>query len=606
MLRCLIVETLYTDKLEVIRNCSEKILEPSVSDNPERLYYEGGNKMKKSNWHLFIVFSIFMLILVACTNDSTEEEEVVEKDVVTDADPERLVKDISILTRPQASAQGEYETAVMIRDGLKEIGVKAELNVMPWAQLSDTVWYERDSWDITGWQMTARPERLDPDEFTYNLFHSQGIEDGYNFMGYNNPEYDAIAEAQRVEMDKEERAELIKQAQQIISDDAVYHFTVHPKINVVYNTDVFKEGSVKDMAGLGARNFWTYINAEPAGEQKDIILNSADNVSSINPFYISGSADSWVTELVWDRLMRVNVNGLPEPWVAETVQWEDDTTLNITLRQDMKWHDGEPVTAEDVKFSFEAPMSGEAPMYEPFVEIIEKVEIVSDYELVFKLKRPWAAFETASLAKLNIVPKHIWEPILNEYKKKPENLESYQEETPIGSGPFKFSNWKFQAEVVLDANKEHFSAPKMDRWILRIISNMEAALGMIQNGEINFLASYSGDANLLNQTVEESNNLKMISSIDLGFRFFAVNQRVEPFNDLAFRKALQAIIDKEAIAEIIWKGYAVPADSVIAPTLKFWKNTELSTPTGGVNEAIRTLKEAGYQWDEEGSLLLPK
>src|SRR5690606_31757268 len=103
-------------------------------------------------------------------------------------------------------------------------------------------WYERDNWDITGWQMTARPERLDPDEFTYNLFHSQGLEDGYNFMGYNNPKYDAVAEAQRVEIDRDARAKLIKEAQQIINDDAVYHFSVHPMINIVYNSDVIKEG----------------------------------------------------------------------------------------------------------------------------------------------------------------------------------------------------------------------------------------------------------------------------------------------------------------------------------------------------------------------------
>src|SRR5699024_866088 len=155
---------------------------------------------------------------------------------------------------------------------------------------------------VTGWQMTARPERLDPDEFTYNLFHSQGIEDGYNFMGYNSSEYDALAEAQRQETDLDARAELIKEAQQMIADDAVYHFTVHPMINIVYNSDVFKADSIKDMAGLGAKNFWTYVEAEPAGDVKDIILNSPDVVQSINPFYISGSVDSWITELVWDRL----------------------------------------------------------------------------------------------------------------------------------------------------------------------------------------------------------------------------------------------------------------------------------------------------------------
>lgn len=555
-----------------------------------------------------ILFSmVFMVFLIAaCSGGKSNETEETEKDIVADADESRYVRDITILTRPQSSAPDEYETAVLLRDALEELGVNAELDVKPWEQISDQVWFDRDNWDVTGWQMTARPERLDPDEFTYNLFHSQGIEDGYNFMGYNSPEYDALAEAQRQETDLDARAELIKEAQQMIADDAVYHFTVHPLINIVYNSDVFKADSIKDMAGLGAKNFWTYVEAEPAGDVKDIILNSPDVVQSINPFYISGSVDSWITELVWDRLMRVGLDGLPELWAAEEVNWEDDTTINIKIREGMKWHDGNPVTAEDVKFSFEAPMTGEAPMYKPFVDIIENITIVNDHELVFELHEPWSAFETATLAKLNIVPKHIWEPILDDLVDKPENLETHQEETPIGSGPYTFHNWKSQEEVVLNAYSDHFAEPKMDRWIMRVVPNMEATLGMIQNGEINFLAAYTGDGDLLTQTVEEGNHLEMVSSVDLGFRFFAVNHRLEPFDDLAFRQAMQALIDKNRITQIVWKGHAEPADSVITPTLEFWKNDSIETPTGGVNEAINILKEAGYQWDEDGLLLKPE
>src|SRR5690606_31484884 len=159
----------------------------------------------KTNWKVLLFVFLSAILLVACNDTSTGNADV-EKDIVSDPDPERYVRDIEILTRPQSAAPDEYETAVMLRDNLTELGVSVELNVMPWQQLSDVVWYERDNWDITGWQMTARPERLDPDEFTYNLFHSQGLEDGYNFMGYNNLEYDAVAEAQRVEIDRDARA----------------------------------------------------------------------------------------------------------------------------------------------------------------------------------------------------------------------------------------------------------------------------------------------------------------------------------------------------------------------------------------------------------------
>ena len=533
----------------------------------------------------------FMILLVGETGFCAEED--------------RVVRELTLLTRPKASSPDEYETMTILAEAMEKVGINATVEVMPWEQMADVVWYDRDAWDITGWQMTARPERLDPDEFTYNLFHSSTAETGYNFIGYKNPEYDKVAEQQRVTVDKEKRRELIYKSQEIIAEDCAYIFSVNPMVNIVYNNEVFAADSIKEMAGLGIKNFWTYINAEPVGEQKNLILNSNETVQSVNPLYISGTADSWITELIWDRVMRMGQDGLPKPWAAESVEWLDNTTVEIVMRDDLQWHDGEPVTVEDVKFSFEVPKTGEAPMYKPFVDIIESIEIVDDSTLIFSLKEPWAAFETASLAKLNIIPKHIWEPIIEDLKDKPENAESYQADVPIGSGPFKFSNWKFSEEVVLLPNEEHFQPPKVDSWIIRFIPNMEATLGMIQNGELNFLATYLGDNQLLQQRVEESSHLTMVSSVDLGFRFLAPNHRVKPFDDKAFRRAVAALLDRELIAALVWKGFAVPSDGVISPALDYWDNPDVNYPEPGIMNARSILEEAGYEWDGQGRLLYP-
>ena len=518
----------------------------------------------------------------------------------------RVVREITVLTRPKASSPDEFETVTLVVEAMKEIGINAKARVMPWEQMADVVWYDRDAWDMTGWQMTARPERLDPDEFTFNLFHSSTAENGYNFIGYNNPQYDQVAEEQRVTIDQERRRELIYQAQQIIADDCTYIFSVNPLVNIVYNNQVFAADSIQEMAGLGIKNFWTYLNATPKGKQKDLILNSNDTVQAINPLYISGTVDSWVTELVWDRLMRMAQDGLPRPWAAEKVEWQDNTTVKVVLRDGMQWHDGKPVTVEDVKFSFEVPKTGEAPMYKPFVDIIAQIDIVDDHTLVFNLKKPWAAFETASLAKINLIPKHIWEPIIADLKNKPENAESHQEAIPIGSGPFKFANWKFSEEVVLTANPLYFQPPQIENWIARFIPNMEATLGMIQNGEINFLATYLGDKQLLQQRVEADPKLTMVSSTDLGFRFLAPNHRRPPFDDVAFRRAIAALTDRELIAALVWKGFAVPGDGVISPALEYWDNPNVNYPSGGVEEARMILKKAGYEWDSKGRLLYPE
>lgn len=519
---------------------------------------------------------------------------------------ERVIRPIYILTRPQSSSPDEFESATLIANAMKQVGLDARVKVVPWEQMADVVWYQRDKWDMSGWQMTARPERLDPDEFIYNLFHSSTAQDGYNFVGYINPAYDKVAEQQRVTMDPEKRRQLVLKAQQILADDAVYDFLVHQKIGFVYNNKVFARDSIKNMAGLGIKNFWTYIYATPIGAQKNMILNSNDAVQAVNPFYISGTVDSWVTELIWDRLMRMGTDGLPKPWAAESVKWLSDTQVKVVLRKGMKWHDGKLVTAEDVKFSFEAPMGDKVPMYKPFVSNIDKIEIVDPNTLIFKLKQPSATFETACLAKVNLVPKHIWEPIFKDLANKPETAESYQEKVPIGSGPFKFSSWKFSEEIVLEANRDYFQPPKIDKWICRFIPNMEATLGMLQTGELNFLATYVGDPQILEQKVKANPNLTMVYAVDLGFRFFAMNLRRPPFDDVAFRRAILALTDRQLIVNAVWKGFAVPADSVVSPALDFWKNKNLNYPQGGVKAAKEILKSAGYEWDSKGRLLYPK
>src|SRR5678815_6150134 len=110
---------------------------------------------------------------------------------------------------------------------------------------------------------------------------------------------------------------------------------------------------------------------------------------------------------------------MPRPWAAEKVDWVDDKTVEIKLRAGMKWHDGKPVTIDDVIFSFEAPAGAKAPMYKPFVTDIAAMEKVGDMGLRFKLKSVNGTFPNASLAKINLIPKHIWEPILKDLEGKP-------------------------------------------------------------------------------------------------------------------------------------------------------------------------------------------
>ena len=507
------------------------------------------------------------------------------------------IRPLVILAQPQAAAPQEFQAAEMVAEAWKTLGLRVSVRPMPGQQYNQIVWYERQRWDATTWQMGGRPERSDPDELTYNLFVSANAANGYNLVGLISPEYDRLAQAQREELDLPKRQALIIEAQEMINQQQPYGFMVHPKNLVAYNRTVWDESTMKSQAGIGVRNFWTWISLAPRAGQRDVVLNSVAPPTNLSPFNIPGIQGSWATELVWDRLMRIGPDGLPQPWAAESVTRPTPTTVDITLRAGMKWHDGQPVTIEDAVFSLEAPGFGDkSPMYRPFVANIAGVEITGPMSLRVTLKRPDAAFLVSSLSKLNLAPKHIWGPLLDGLKGKPETAETIMERLPIGSGPFKFVSVKLTEQIVLEANREHWAAPKIDRWIMRIQPNIEATLGALRSGEINFLTDYTGDPELLANLSKAVPDIRVASSLDIGFRFIAYNERRPPFGDVAFRRAISAVIDRESIAADAYGGAAVPSNSWVSPALPFWADPGIDkrVPGGTLTAAQAMLKDAGY------------
>ncbi len=208
------------------------------------------------------------------------------------------IRTINIVTRPQAAQPAEFQFTQLIAQEWRRLGLDVNVEVMPWEQMIQEIWFSREEWDTTAWQMVGRPERSDPDEIVFNLFHSSTAEQGFNFIGYNNPAYDALVEAQRVALDPDERRELVRQAQAMLAADQPNMMLAHPQSTYAFNNTIWNPDSVVDQSGIGIRNTWSYLQLEPLGDVTDIILNSSDNVTAINPLYISGGTDSWITELI--------------------------------------------------------------------------------------------------------------------------------------------------------------------------------------------------------------------------------------------------------------------------------------------------------------------
>jgi peptide/nickel transport system substrate-binding protein len=518
------------------------------------------------------------------------------------------IRPITLLAQPEAAAPQEYQAAQIIADAWRKLGLTVNVRPLTGQEFNQVIWYQRQRWDATTWQMVGRPERSDPDELTYNLFVSANAANGYDFVGYNNPQYDKLAQEQRTELDLDKRKALIMQAQELINHDQPYGFEVHPYNVVAYNKTVWDPKSMVSQAGIGIRSTWTWLNITPLGAQKDLILNSVAPPTNLSPFNIPGQQGSWATEIVWDRFMRVDPEGLPQPWAAEKVERPDATTVNVTLRKGMKWSDGQPVTIEDAVFSLVAPGYGDkAPMYKPFVGNIESVSATGPDKLTIKLKHPDAAFLVSSLSKLNLAAKHVWQPIFDDLKNKPQTAESIQEEHPVSSGPFRIVRASLNQEIVLEVNPDHWSHPKINHWIMRIMPNVEASLGALKSGEINFLADYTGDPDLLKDLAKSNPNIAVSQALDIGFKFIAYNERRPPFDNMAFRQAVSAVIDRKLLAEDAWGGAAEPANSWISPALGVWhdKGIEDRVPGGNVEAAKKILQDAGFVL-VDGKLHYPK
>jgi peptide/nickel transport system substrate-binding protein len=504
------------------------------------------------------------------------------------------IRPLVLISKPQAVDPAQYQAAQLVMQEWRKLGLKISLQVLPPTQLTTAVWMNRLKWDMTTWEMVGRPERSDPDELLYALFHSSLAENGYDFVGYKSAEYDRLAEAQRAEGDRDKRAVLVKQAQMLIAKDQPYVYLVHPQRSMAFNSDVWDAATVKVEAGIGIRNFWTFLGARPLGAQKDMILNAPQPTATINPVRMD-AIGSWITDLIWDKLTRVDLDGNPVPWAAESVSWVDPLTVDAVLREGMSFHDGKPVTVDDVVFSYEmTKVQARCPQFFPNVANIDTVKATGPRTIRFVLKAPQAAFFTITLSKIPIVPKHVWKPIMDSLEGTAATAEDFREPGKVGSGPFRFVHWRDPEEVMLARFDGHWAPPKLERWILRTVPNQEATLGMLRNGEINFLAIFTGDPQNVAEVAKQVPFIKVVTTTDLGFQFIAMNLRRPPFDDPAFRVALSTAISRKVMAAAAWNGFAEPAGSCVSSALPFWHEPGSILMGGDLAKAKALLAAAGY------------
>ncbi len=491
------------------------------------------------------------------------------------------------------------EAARVIAAAFQSLGWDVTANPIDYNQNVQKVIMEHD-YDMWLVMLSGASLRIDPNVFTYKKNDSsQYKKGGWNWEGLNDAEVDKAVRAQQSEMDVEKRRQIVFKAQELIQQAQPMSPFAYVEMTNAYRSDRIK--NLVPMMGEGIGSFWTDINMEVVQGDGYVRTGNTSPLKNLNPVAAKDHLEFMALRMIYDRLFRIDPEGKAKPWAAESYKIVDPTTIDLTIRQGMKFHDGVEVTADDVKFTFDYHAKWKAPFFVESLEHFDSVETTGKYSVRIKLKDPYAPFIPNLLGAIFIIPKHIWQDIPD--KVDVDDPLNYPNEKPIGSGPFKFDYWDRGREMKVTAFKEHFNPPKVDGIIRIVYGSHDAMAAAIEKGECDRTRYILKPSLLLD--LQKVENVVAKGYPNHGFYTLSYNTKRPPLNDPAFRRAVAHVIPMDLIIEAILSGFGEPGGSVIAPANKFWHNPAVKPFPQDVEIAKKILSDAGYFW-EKGKLHYPK
>ena len=352
--------------------------------------------------------------------------------------------------------------------------------------------------------------------------------------------------------------------------------------------------------GEGIGSFWSDINMQVVGDGYSRTGMNVD-VKHLNPLAVNDQLEFMELSMIYDRLYRIGPDGKPVPWAATAMKIVDGNTIELTIRDGMRWHDGKPVTAEDVKFSFDYQKKWKAPFFLASLNNVVAVELPSANTVRIRLENPSAPFVSNVLAAMFLIPKHIWQDIPE--KVNVDDPLKFANDNPIGSGPFKFDHWRRGSELKVSAFREHFNPPKCAGIIRIVYGSHDAIAAAIEKGECDRSRYILAPA--LVDRLKTVKNVVAKGYASHGLYHLSYNNTIKPFNDPAFRAALNYVMPRKMISELVLLSYSDPGASVISPANAFWHNPAVKVPPEDAKKARDILAKAGYRWDAQGKLLYP-
>lgn len=326
------------------------------------------------------------------------------------------------------------------------------------------------------------------------------------------------------------------------------------------------------------------------GQVDQIKIGISVDENSLNPYTYTSGNGLHLTYLVYDCLIHLDENLELQPWLAESYTVSEDMlTYTFKLKEGVKWHDGEPLTAEDVKFTFEYIMEHPKSRFTRPSKAITSITVKDEYTVEFVLDTPKVNFLIQPIADMPILPKHIWENI--------DNPDEY--DGTIGSGPYKLITVEDGQYYQMEANDDYFMGkPVAKEIIIPIIKDQTALFTALTAGQID--ATNKELAPELQNQFEGSNDIKLAKGPGFSTTLLQINNEIAPFNDVEFRQAIAYAIDSEEIVNSIMLGVATEGSmGFIHPSSSYY-NKNVANYSQDFEKAKQLISDLGYE-DSNGN-----
>jgi peptide/nickel transport system substrate-binding protein len=338
-----------------------------------------------------------------------------------------------------------------------------------------------------------------------------------------------------------------------------------------------------------------------AQQVKDLVIALSTPVTTVDPHFHNLTPNNGMAAHVFETLVKTDPALKTYPGLAESWKALSDTEWEFKLRKGVKWHNGEPFTAEDVAATIKRiPNVPNSPAsFAVFVRAITDVNIVDSHTIRFKTKEPYPLLP-ADMVSVAIVPKAIAETA------KTEDFNSGK--AMIGTGPFRFEQFVSGDRVILTRNKDYYGTqPDWDKVTFRMITSAPARVAALLSGDVHMIEGVpTADAAKLktDKRVEVSNAvsnrmiyLHMDSDRKTNSPFITAADgkpmEANPLVDARVRRAISKMIDRNAIVSRVMEGQAIPAGQLLDEAF-FGTSKKLKPDAYDPAGAKKLMAEAGY------------